>query len=462
MEKSGSHQVSIILISYNLGRMTRECVESIRRNVTIPCEIILVDNGSEDETVRILKELKGVRLICNEKNLGFPRACNQGIREAKGDILWLLNNDTVIPPGSLERMVELLLSDDRIGMVGPVTNSIRGRQRIDVDYERIEDMPAFAARQREQYAGQTWRMLNMVGFSMLLRREVFWEAGPLDERMKLGTFEDDDLCIRLVRRGYKLLVARDAFIHHYGNASFKAAGGYPESDGDNQAFASMAAGMTIPGEVTLDRELMSWLPEKMDRLLHVECGGGALGFWASEQGIHAEALESSPRKAELAGAAYERVQIYTGNEDFIYEGKNFDTVLLEKQGDTRAAVSVIRSVLPSLAPGCRLIWQVPMITGKREECFLTYLEEWTGEGCRPVWGGFCLSEFLKETEKMGFVLRKYECREKRRNFFNTSAYRRFQKTGHGEVTPAYAFFREMTGELEYEGCGVGRREAAHD
>ena len=68
MKGTDSHQVSIILISYNLGPMTRECVESIQRNVTLPYEIILVDNGSGEETVRILKELKGMRLFCNHEN----------------------------------------------------------------------------------------------------------------------------------------------------------------------------------------------------------------------------------------------------------------------------------------------------------------------------------------------------------------------------------------------------------
>lgn len=445
-----AHLVSIILVSYNLGQMTRECIESIQKNVTFPNEIILIDNGSEKETIKILEAIKGIRLLRNKDNIGFPKACNQGIAAAKGDILWLLNNDTVVPPGSLERMVELLLSDERIGMVGPVTNSIRGRQQIDVDYTKIEDMPRFAAGQRKKYAGQTWRMLNMVGFSMLLRTEVFHEVGPLDERMKLGTFEDDDLCIRLIRHGYKLLVARDSFIHHYGNASFKAAGGYPATDGDNQAYASMAAGMTIPGEVTLDRKLMEWLPEKMNRLLHVECGGGALGFWAKEHGIYAEALESSPQKAVMAEDAYIKVQQYTKGKDFIYEGVGFDTVLMEKQSDDRAALSLMRSICLALLPGCRLIFQVPMITGEHQGRFYTYLEEWGAEGCIPVWGEFHLAAFLQGAKEMGFILKRCDYREKKKGFFNTCAYRRFL-TAAGNEGKKDTFFYEIAGELEYYG-----------
>ena len=145
-----AHLVSIILVSYNLGQMTRECIESIQKNVTFPNEIILIDNGSEKETIKILEAIKGIRLLRNKDNIGFPKACNQGIAAAKGDILWLLNNDTVVPPGSLERMVELLLSDERIGMVGPVTNSIRGRQQIDVDYTKNRRYATFCGRSAEK------------------------------------------------------------------------------------------------------------------------------------------------------------------------------------------------------------------------------------------------------------------------------------------------------------------------
>lgn len=62
---------------------------------------------------------------------------------------------------------------------------------------------------------------------MLMRKASLDRLGGFDERMGIGTFEDDDLSLRFVSAGYKLLVARDAFIHHVGNASFKAAGGYP-------------------------------------------------------------------------------------------------------------------------------------------------------------------------------------------------------------------------------------------
>lgn len=443
------HMVSIILISYNLGQMTKECIESIRQNVTFPYEIILVDNGSKSETVELLKEISGIRLLLNKENLGFPKACNQGIAESRGDILWLLNNDTVVPPGSLERMVELLLSDESIGMVGPVTNSIRGRQKIDITYTAIEDMPRFAAEQKEKYAGQTWRMLNMVGFSMLMRTDVFHKIGPLDERMKLGTFEDDDLCIRLVKNGYKLLVARDAFIHHYGNASFKAAGGYPETDGDNQAYASTAAGMTIPGEVTLDRKLMEWLPGDIHRLLHVECGGGAVGFWAGEHGIHAEALESNPQKAAIARDAYKKLQLYTPGNDFKYDGTDFDTVLIEKQSADPITLSLLRSIRSSLAPGCRLIFQIPMIIHADNGGLDTYLEEWKADGCSPIYGNFHMNTFLREAEKMGFLLKRCEYKEKKKNFFNTCAYRRYL-TAPGNSQKDESFFYEITGELEYQ------------
>lgn len=63
MKKATDYLIGIVLVSYNLGRMTQNCIESIKKNVTLPYEVLLVDNGSEEETVHILDEIKGSRLI---------------------------------------------------------------------------------------------------------------------------------------------------------------------------------------------------------------------------------------------------------------------------------------------------------------------------------------------------------------------------------------------------------------
>jgi O-antigen biosynthesis protein len=108
--------VSIILLTYNQWPVTKACLDSIKENVSIPHEVIVVDNASKDETVEELKKREDIIGIYNESNMGFPAVCNIGLAAAKGDLVWFLNNDTIVPRNSLERMVELLLSDESIGM----------------------------------------------------------------------------------------------------------------------------------------------------------------------------------------------------------------------------------------------------------------------------------------------------------------------------------------------------------
>ena len=368
--------VSIILISYNLGAVTKACVESIQRNVKVPCEIVIVDNHSDQGTIEILESLENVKLIKNSENLGFPAGCNRGIRESKGEIIWLLNNDTLVPPNSLERMLELLLGSEEIGMVGPVTNYINGRQQIEADYTDDSCVDSFAEKVAAENKGLTWRMMRLVGFSMLARRSTLAEAGYLDERMGIGTFEDDILSMKLIARGYKLLVARDAFIHHIGNASFKAAGGYGNSGSSNQRIASMSAGLTLPDDAVLNNRILEMLPEDARRVLHVEGGAGAYVLKAEEEGVYAEALIADPNMAKIAKNNYRKLTTYIPGRDFDFDGKDFDTVILERQYSDEVTMSVMRSIRPSLAPGARLILQVPKVIGAGGNVFRTYLDSW--------------------------------------------------------------------------------------
>jgi cellulose synthase/poly-beta-1,6-N-acetylglucosamine synthase-like glycosyltransferase len=110
-------------------------------------------------------------------------------------------------------------------MVGPVTSWAAGPQRVAVDYRSPDELDAFAARRRRGHAGQALEVERLIGFCLLIRREVLAAiGGNLDERFGLGFFEDDDLCIRAREKGFRLAVARDVFVHHYGNRTFVGLG----------------------------------------------------------------------------------------------------------------------------------------------------------------------------------------------------------------------------------------------
>ncbi len=137
-------RASIIVVTYNNLALTRLCLESIVRNTDYPnYEVIVVDNNSSDQSPEYLRHLAGqhshIQIILNAENRGFAAANNQGIERSTGDRFVLLNNDTVVPPGWLSRLLRHL-DDPAIGMVGPVTNFTGNEARVEVDYQTMGEM----------------------------------------------------------------------------------------------------------------------------------------------------------------------------------------------------------------------------------------------------------------------------------------------------------------------------------
>jgi GT2 family glycosyltransferase/predicted Zn-dependent protease len=279
MEKpvENSKLVSIIILTYNQLEYTKKCLDSIFRHTREPFELIIVDNGSTDGTVGYLNAVregnaevggwklkagkdgevvyqaegqktekvnlkhKGkkkqrieekrrengelacqyFKIIHNEKNQGFAKGCNEGIMEAKGELLLLLNNDVLVTENWLSGLLECLQSAKDIGIVGPMTNQISGIQMVKkVSYQSLSDLDTFAKRFREENRHRRIPCRRIVGFCMLFRRELVDRIGFLDESFGTGNFEDDDFCLRAELAGYKNMIAGDVFIHHFGSRSF--------------------------------------------------------------------------------------------------------------------------------------------------------------------------------------------------------------------------------------------------
>jgi GT2 family glycosyltransferase/glycosyltransferase involved in cell wall biosynthesis/Tfp pilus assembly protein PilF len=217
--------VSIVIVTFNQFDYTQKCLESIREHTRANHEIIVVDNGSTDGTAERLRGFPEVRLIANDANLGFPAAVNQGINAAIGTDVLLLNNDTVVTDGWLERFMEILASDSSVGLVGPVSNFVSGIQcDPEARYRNMNDMHAYAARAGASARGETLAVPRVAFLCTLIRGEVIRRIGGLDERFTPGNYEDDDYCLRSVIAGFKSAVAKDVFIHHYGSKSFLAEG----------------------------------------------------------------------------------------------------------------------------------------------------------------------------------------------------------------------------------------------
>lgn len=221
--------VSIIIPIYNALTLTQACIEAIYKTIEdLSFEVIVIDNASEDGSFEWLSEkekpLSNLSIIKMQTNIGFGPAVNIGLRMAKGKYLAILNNDTIPAPNWLENLVAALETDVSIGIVSPVTNYVGEGPQIDGKAQDLPPVPNLIAQYAETITKSTeiyYEPNRLVFFCVLLRRELVDLIGYLDEGYQKGNFEDDDYCMRARMVGYRLAIARNAFVYHHGTATFK-------------------------------------------------------------------------------------------------------------------------------------------------------------------------------------------------------------------------------------------------
>lgn len=218
-------KVSILMVTHNEPKFTELCLQSLELYTNYPnWELVAVDNGSKPETVRLLQRwaerLPNMRLLLNPENRGFPAACNQGAKLAFGEIFCLLNNDTVVTPGWLSALVDELLRDPKVGLVGPVSNGVSNEAQVRVPEEALQALSYWGIRRCQKFFRQS-RSLHMLAFYCVATWRKVWEQlGGLDEAFGIGLFEDDDFSLRIRRAGYRLRCRLDAYVHHLQSSSF--------------------------------------------------------------------------------------------------------------------------------------------------------------------------------------------------------------------------------------------------
>lgn len=216
-------KTSIIILTFNQLEYTKACLESIWKYTEKGSyEIVVVDNGSTDGTLEWLSEQQGLKLVVNSLNLGFPKGCNRGLEviDADTDILFL-NNDTIVTENWLVNLKICLDSDPKIGAVGAVSNHHENLQGVSFQYENMEEMQSLA-RENNHSSSSMWEdKIFLIGFCLLVRREVMMKIGKLDENYSPGYIEDNDLSLQIVKLGYRLVLCHDVFIHHYLGTGFR-------------------------------------------------------------------------------------------------------------------------------------------------------------------------------------------------------------------------------------------------
>jgi len=233
--------LSIIIVTYNPGAILLDCLRSLPAGVNdLTYEVIVVDNASTDGLVQQAQAaFPQHRYILNTDNRGFAGGNNQGLAQATGDYLLLLNPDVIVESGSLKALVAFLEDHPRAGIVGPLTLDAAGQIALTarpqftvavILWQYLGLDRAFPKRMFGQYrlasqlGAAPFPVAWVQGSCLLAQRSVYQQIGELDEGFFLF-YEEPDWCERAAAAGWETWFLPGAVIHHHESTSVSR---YPE------------------------------------------------------------------------------------------------------------------------------------------------------------------------------------------------------------------------------------------
>ncbi len=218
-------KISVICINWNVAEAFGRCIKSILDTMYPNLELILIDNNS-DKHPKIPKDPR-ITYIQNESNIGFPAAVNQGLKLFSGDYVLLLNPDTKIPKDFFIKAVDCLLSDSKIGVMGPKFVDPDGTPQGSVYRET-----SIARSMQEYWFGKkgltekytpeanNFSQVDVVmGACMFMPKKIVKKVGLFTDKVFIF-YEDFDYCRRIRRAGYKVIFNPDiSIIHEHGQST---------------------------------------------------------------------------------------------------------------------------------------------------------------------------------------------------------------------------------------------------
>ena len=198
-------KLSIITLSYDSLDYTNAFVKSIRKNTTLSYELIIVDNGSEPDTQKWVEENSDQSIIFQE-NQGFSKGFNEGVKLAQGKYVMMANNDTEFPPDWDKKLVDIIETNPGAGIVTPVYTSGRKSALRTEPGEKI--LKVFPFR----------KYPSAVAF-LMRRNDLISKFGGWSEEYEIASGEDADLCFKVWKAGYDILIDERVLIIHEGKVT---------------------------------------------------------------------------------------------------------------------------------------------------------------------------------------------------------------------------------------------------
>jgi len=219
--------LSIIIVNWNTKDLLLQCLESVYQTIKrVEMEVFVVDNGSMDGSIAAAKgRFPEVKFIQNEINLGFARANNQALSLAKGRYLLLLNPDTQVKKGAIERLISFMDTHPEAGGAGAqLLNSDGSRQNSIANFPSLATellnksllrwfFPSVFPGKERNYP-EPIEVDSVIGACMVVKRDAIEPVGLLDEGYFLF-LEETDWCYRMRRTGWKIYHVPQAEIYHF-------------------------------------------------------------------------------------------------------------------------------------------------------------------------------------------------------------------------------------------------------
>lgn len=225
--KTGNYlyEVSIVIMAYNKLDYTKLCLENLLKNIPkgLNYELILLNHGSTDGTEAYFKSIHPTKQLDIAVNGGGANAVGRII---EGEFAIFISNDVIITPNCIENLLTLIRSDSKIAWAVPTTSNISNLQTIDVQYNSSIEMQDFAVKNNVSDCFRWEQRARLCNPLDIRRSSAFYSSQGIfmDPRFYatyMMSFMDDEISLLLRRSGYKMILAKDSYCHHFGSVTLK-------------------------------------------------------------------------------------------------------------------------------------------------------------------------------------------------------------------------------------------------